>query len=140
MKSALALAAAALMAIPAATAPELAAAQAYRSYGPEPCGVAKHRAARTGTVAGGVVGALVGSAVAGGGTGSRIGGALIGGTVGAVAGHEIGRSSVRCVAYPRRVGYHRGNCRWVVEHYRGRDHGFEICRDRDGVWRPSGRA
>jgi hypothetical protein len=71
---------------------------------------------------------------------------VLGAGVGALAGHQIGKSSVRCVAPPPRVQarYDRNraaynNCRWVQEYYGGRDHDFEVCRDRDGVWRPSGR-
>ncbi|MGI9169965.1 MAG: hypothetical protein ACR2FH_07285, partial [Caulobacteraceae bacterium] len=83
------------------------------------------------------LGAVLGSAIAG--RGSHLGGAVVGGTVGAVAGHQIAKSSVHCAAYPGRIGHRRPGCRWVVERYRGRDHGFEVCRGGDGVWRPSGR-
>ncbi len=47
--------------------------------------------------------------------------------------------AVKCAEYPRGVTYHRANCRWVQEYYGGAYHDFEICQDRDGVWRPSGR-
>jgi hypothetical protein len=51
-----------------------------------------------------------------------------------------GASAVlRCTAYPAGNKYHRSNCRWVEEDYQGHVDGFEVCRDRDGVWRPSGR-
>lgn len=99
----------------------------------DPCASAKHKNAKTGTLAGGVIGALAGSAVAG--KGDRGKGAVIGGALGAVAGHQIGLHNYNCTAYPRRVAA-RGNCHWIQED--GRD--FEICRSRDGVWRPSGRA
>jgi uncharacterized protein YcfJ len=54
------------------------------------CEARKHNDRVAGTVLGGVVGALAGSAIAG--HGSRAGGALIGGAVGAVAGNQIARS------------------------------------------------
>jgi len=139
MKSSLVLLAAVAIAAPALGIPQFAAAQNYRSYGSvDPCRAAQRQAANNGTLTGGILGAVVGSAVAG--RGSRLGGAVVGGAVGAVAGHAVGKSSVRCAAYPRRISYHRPNCRWVAEHYRGADHSFEVCRDHDGVWRPSGRA
>jgi hypothetical protein len=139
MKSALALLAAIAIGAPSLAAPQSATAQAYRSYGAyDPCRVEQRRAANSGTVTGGVLGAVIGSAVAG--RGSRLGGAVVGGTVGAVAGHQIAKSSVRCAAYPRRIGYHRPNCRWVEERRHGAVHDFEVCRGHDGVWRPSGRA
>ncbi len=139
MKSSLALLAALAVAAPSLAVPQFAAAQAYRSYGAyDPCRAEQRRVANNGTVTGGVLGAVVGSAIAG--RGSRLGGAIVGGTVGAVAGHQIAKSSVRCLAYPRRIGHHRADCRWVQERYRGRDHDFEVCRGGDGVWRPSGRA
>jgi hypothetical protein len=137
MKVLLALAAAALTAAPALTVPGFAAAQPYHSYGAyDPCREAQRQAANNGTVTGGLLGAVVGSAIAG--RGSRVGGAVVGGTVGAVAGHEAGRSSVRCMDYPSRYRPHR-NCHWVEQDYRGRPSQFEICRGRDGEWRPSGR-
>ena len=33
----------------------------------------------------------------------------------------------------------RANCQWVREKYHGQWRQFEVCRDRDGYWRPSGR-
>ncbi|MGI8840021.1 MAG: glycine zipper 2TM domain-containing protein [Caulobacteraceae bacterium] len=138
MKSFPALLAVLALASPSLAVPQLAAAQAYRGYGHDPCRAEQRRVANNGTVTGGVLGAVVGSAVAG--RGSRLGGAIVGGTVGAVAGHQIAKSSIRCLAYPRRISYHRPNCRWVQERYYGRDHDFEVCRGGDGVWRPSGRA
>ena len=50
-----------------------------------------------------------------------------------------GPRAVRCEAYPRGITYHRDNCRWVQEYYSGEYHHFELCQDRGGVWRPSGR-
>lgn len=84
---------------------------------------------------------MAGSAIAG--RGDRTEGALIGGAVGAVAGHEIAKRRVQCSSYPRRVSqtsYSRSRCHWVQEYYGGRSHSFEVCRGRDGVWRPSGRS
>ena len=75
MKSCLALVAAIALGAPSLAAPQFAAAQAYRSYGAyDPCRVEQRRAANSGTVTGGVLGAVIGSAVAG--RGSRLGGAL----------------------------------------------------------------
>src|SRR4051794_22936406 len=56
--------------------------------------------ATTGTVVGGVGGALVGNAIA-----HNAGGTILGGLGGAVIGHEIGRSG--CGGY-RRPAYRRG--------------------------------
>ena len=56
------------------------------------------------------------------------------------AGHAIGASSVTCLPYPPRVVAHEANCRWVAEDVGGAAHDFEVCKDRDGVWRPSGRS
>lgn len=121
--------------------PQFAAAQAYRDYGSgDVCKQEQKDSAKKGAVVGGVAGALLGSAVAG--KGQKTEGAVLGGVVGAVAGHEIGKRRVKCVDYPSRVKqtkHSRANCHWVQEHYDGRDHGFEVCRSSDGVWRPSGR-
>ena len=137
MKVALAISSAALVAALILAAPRLAIPQPYYGYGTQdPCWAAKRRAGNRGALEGGVLGAVIGSAVAG--HDSQLGGAVVGGTVGAVAGHEIGRNSVRCIAYPRRF-HARLHCRWVEQDYGGRPHQFELCRDRDGVWRPSGR-
>ena len=101
------------------------------SYGPDPCHEAKHEAGERGAVTGGLLGALAGSMFAG--HGHKVGGAIVGGAVGAVAGNQIARSNVRCTGYP--YGYHRHpDCRWVNQD----GHGFEVCRGRDGVWRPWG--
>lgn len=127
---ALALAASVLVASPMVV-PTTAAAQDYGRD--DPCNAAKHKSAKTGTIAGGVVGALAGSAVAG--KGDRGKGAIIGGALGAAAGHQIGLHNYKCVAYPRRV-HARAGCHWVAED----GSNFEICRGRDGVWRRSGRA
>jgi hypothetical protein len=134
MKTAIALACAALAATPALSVPQIASAQPYWGY--DPCYAAKRHAATQGTVAGGAIGAVLGSAIAG--RGSRLGGAIVGGTVGAVAGHEIGKSSVRCLNYPPRFRPHP-NCHWIENDYGGRRHQYEICRGPDGRWGPSGR-
>jgi hypothetical protein len=137
MKHFLALTSSALMAASVLSAPSFASAQAYHTYGRyDPCYAAKHRAATNGTVTGGILGAIAGSAIAG--RGSRLGGAVVGGTVGAVAGHSIGSHSVRCLAYPPRYRP-RPNCHWVEQDYGGRGHQFELCRGPGGEWRPSGR-
>jgi hypothetical protein len=136
MKSILAFACAALVVGPALVAPQTSFAQSYQTWNYDPCAAAKQRAANQGAVAGGVTGALLGSAIAG--HDSRLGGAIVGGTIGAVAGHQIGKSSVRCVSYP--PGYRpRAHCHWVENDYGGRRHEYEICRGADGVWRASGR-
>ncbi len=130
MRMALALAAAAASLATSLSIPTAASAQEWHG---DPCRYDRHVAARNGTVVGGLVGALVGSAVAG--RGNHTTGALIGGGVGAVAGHQIGAHSVECGAYPAGYRYHRG-CRWVSDNYRGRVRSYEVCRDRDGYWRP----
>ena len=137
MKPLLALGCAALVAAPALAVPQFAAAQPYHDYGSyDPCYAAKRHAGNQGAVAGGVTGAVLGSAIAG--RGSRFGGAILGGAVGAVAGHAIAKGTVRCVSYPSRYRP-RPNCHWVEQDYSGRRHSFEHCRGHDGVWRPSGR-
>ena len=142
MKRILVLSAAVAISAPAFVTPQFAAAQSARNYGAgDVCRAEQRRQANTGTVVGGVAGALLGGAVAG--NGAKTEGALLGGAVGAVAGHQIAKNRVKCGAYPQRVSrntYQRNNCRWVQEYYGGRNHSFEVCRERDGVWRPSGRA
>ncbi|HWA64226.1 MAG TPA: glycine zipper 2TM domain-containing protein [Caulobacteraceae bacterium] len=139
MNRIIALAAAALVAAPSLAAPQLALAGDYDDYGRgDICAQRRDEAATRGSVLGGILGGIFGASVAG--RHDRVAGAVIGGTAGAVAGHEIGKHSVRCLNYPARVGYHRNNCRWVEERRHGEDQEFEVCRDRDGVWRPSGRA
>jgi hypothetical protein len=120
-----------------AASPMASAAQPYdggwrppESYGSyDPCQAARAEAGHNGAVTGGVLGAIAGAAIAG--RGSRAGGALVGGAVGAVAGNQVARNNVSCASYPE--GYHRHrHCRWVNDH----GHGLEVCRGRDGVWRP----
>ena len=129
MRNVLALAAAAASVFTSVSIPTFASAQEWRG---DPCRSERHEAGRTGTIAGGVIGALVGSQIAG--RGNRTGGAILGGAAGAVAGHQMGAHSVHCDAYPTGYRYHRG-CRWVTEGYGGRDRSYEVCRDRDGYWR-----
>lgn len=132
------LATAVAIAAPALIAPQFALAQSARNYGDgDICRQEQRRQANTGTAVGAVAGALLGSAVAA--RGAKTEGAVLGGAVGAVAGHQIAKSRVKCTSYPKRVSARR-DCRWVQEYYNGRDHGFEVCRQRDGVWRPSGRS
>jgi len=130
MRKVLALAAAAASVVTSLSIPTIASAEAWRD---NPCRQERHDAGRTGTIAGGLIGALVGSQVAG--HGNRTAGALVGGGVGAVAGHQIGAHSVQCNGYPAGHRYHRG-CHWVTDTYRGRSSSYEVCRDRDGYWRP----
>lgn len=130
MRKAFALTVATVSAITSLSIPTLASAQAWRD---DPCYYDRHAAARNGTIAGGVIGALVGSAVAG--RGNHTAGALIGGGVGAVAGHQIGAHSVQCSAYPAGYSHHRG-CHWMSDRYDGRVRSYEVCRGRDGYWRP----
>jgi outer membrane lipoprotein SlyB len=137
MKRLLVLAAAVSTAAPVFAAPEPANAQSVRDYGSgDICRAEQRRSATAGAVIGGAAGAVVGRSVAA--DNARTEGTLLGAAVGAVAGHQIGKSRVKCVNYPRRVAA-RSNCRWVQEYYGGRNHDFEVCRGRDGVWRPSGR-
>ena len=132
MRAAITFAISAASLIVAAASPSLASAQVWRE---DPCRGERHDAARNGTVAGGILGAIVGSQIAG--RGNHTAGALIGGGVGAVAGHQIGAHSVECRAYPSGYHHHSG-CHWMVDNYRGRDRSYEVCRSPDGDWRPYG--
>jgi hypothetical protein len=141
MKALITFATSAALALSLFTVPDIASAQSSRSYGGggSPCAARKATKGKQGLVTGAIIGGVLGSAVAG--RNNKTEGALLGGTVGAVAGNSIGRNKVSCASYPRRVSSRgRTNCRWVQEYYGGRNHGFEVCRGRDGVWRPSGRA
>jgi uncharacterized protein YcfJ len=138
MKAIITLAGALAIAASTFAVPQFAAAQSGRDYGSDdPCYSQQRRSANRGTAAGAVLGALVGGSVAG--HGAKTEGAVLGAGLGAVAGHQIAKNNVKCTAYPRRVSA-RSECRWVQEYYGGRDHSFEVCRERDGVWRPSGRS
>ena len=69
----------------------------------------------TGTILGGVGGALLGNAVSGGG-----GGAVVGGLGGAVVGHEIGRSgctTTRTTAYRAPTRHYRYTRDHVAYYY-----------------------
>lgn len=138
MKTMLALGCAMAIAAPAIATPQSAYAQSARSYGKgDLCASQRREAGQKGAIAGGLLGAVVGSQVAA--KGAKTEGAVLGAAVGAVAGNQIAKRNVRCVNYPRRITHRRSNCRWVQEYYGGRNHDFEVCRGRDGVWRPSGR-
>jgi uncharacterized protein YcfJ len=132
MRTAITIAATVASLLTSISIPVAASAQEWRD---DPCHERRHDAARNGTIAGGLLGALVGSQVAG--RGNRTAGAIIGGGVGAVAGHQIGAHTVECRSYPAGYRYHQG-CHWVEDTYRGRRHGYEVCRGRDGYWRPYG--
>ena len=142
MKSYLAISTAVALAASTFSVPQIALAQSARDYGSgDICQAERAKKANQGTVAGGVIGALVGSQVAG--KGAKTEGAVLGAVVGGLAGRQIAKNTVKCDAYPQRVtqnSYQRANCRWVQEYYGGRNHSFEVCRNKDGVWRPSGRA
>jgi len=138
MKRFLILTAAATIAASGLAVPQFAAAQSSRNYGEgDVCAAQRRSSANKGTLAGGLVGALIGGSVAA--KGAKTEGAVLGGALGAVAGHEIAKRNVKCASYPHRISQ-RSNCRWVQEYYGGRNHGFEVCRSRDGTWRPSGRS
>ena len=140
MKAIITLAGAAAIAVSTFAVPTVSLAQSARSYGSgDVCAAERRSSANRGTVAGALVGGLLGGTVAG--HGAKTEGAVLGAGLGAVAGHQIGKSNVRCIDPPRRVSANtrNNNCRWVQEYYGGRNHDFEVCRSRDGVWRPSGR-
>lgn len=139
MKSVLALSLAAACALSTLAVPQYAAA-VDRDYGRgDICAAKQKEATTTGTIAGGALGALAGAAIAG--KHDRTAGAIVGGLVGAGVGHQVGKHYIKCVDYPTGVNrnrYSRNNCHWIQEE--GRDRGLEVCRSKDGVWRPSGRA
>jgi hypothetical protein len=137
MNKIISLAAAAALAASALVAPSFASAQAYKSYGGgDVCRSDQKSSANKGTAIGAIAGALLGSQVAG--HGAKTEGAVLGAGIGAVAGHQIGKSRVKCVDYPNRYS-RRDDCRWIQEDNRGRNRSFEVCQDRNGEWRPSGR-
>jgi hypothetical protein len=53
---------------------------------------------------------------------------------------EPGAQPPQCLPYPPRIKAHDNPCQWVSEVYDGAAHEFEVCREHDGVWRPSGRS
>jgi uncharacterized protein YcfJ len=130
MRTVIVLAASVASLITSVSIPVAASAQEWRY---DPCHAERHDAARNGTIAGGVLGAIVGSQMAG--RGHHTEGAIIGGGVGAVAGHQIGASTVSCRPYPAGYRYHPG-CHWIQDRHHGRWHGYEVCPGRDGYWRP----
>jgi uncharacterized protein YcfJ len=139
MRTILSIAAAIAVAAPVFVAPTFADAQSARSYGRgDVCSYQRKQAGNKGTVTGALIGGVLGAAVAS--EGVKTEGAVLGGTVGAVAGNQIARRNFKCGSYPRRISARRDSCKWVQEYYGGRWHGFEVCRARDGYWRPSGRA
>jgi outer membrane lipoprotein SlyB len=138
MRTILSLTAAIVIAAPSFMVPTMAQAQTSRSYGRgDVCKYERNQAGNRGTITGGLVGGTLGAAVAG--DGAKTEGAVLGGIVGAVAGNQIAKKNFRCTSYPERISHRRDNCRWVQEYYRGAWHGFEVCRNRNGEWRPSGR-
>ncbi len=138
MRTLISLTAAMALAAPVFVAPTFAQAQSARYYGSgDVCKYERKQAGNRGTVTGGLIGGVLGAAVAG--NGAKTEGAILGGTVGAVAGNQIAKNNVRCTSYPKRISHRRSNCRWVQEYYGGRWHGFEVCRNGRGEWRPSGR-
>ena len=139
MRTILSMAAAVAIAAPIFAVPSFADAQSARYYGRgDVCAQQRKSAGNKGTLTGGLVGGALGAAVAG--NGAKTEGAVLGGLVGAVAGNQIAKKNFRCSSYPKRISARRNNCKWVQEYYGGRWHGFEVCRNRNGEWRPSGRA
>jgi hypothetical protein len=47
---------------------------------------------------------------------------------------------IQCLPYPARIQAHADPCQWVSDFYDGAAHEFEVCREKDSVWRPSGRS
>jgi hypothetical protein len=47
---------------------------------------------------------------------------------------------MECLAYPPRIQAHAAACHWISNFYAGAAHEFEVCREGDGMWRPSGRS
>ena len=80
--------------------------------------------ATTGTVVGGVGGALIGNSISRGG-----GGALLGGLGGAVLGHEVARGGCRDGRYADRDNY---RYRHHVRYNQGRYNQGRYTHDRDG--------
>lgn len=78
----------------------------------------------TGTVVGGVAGALLGNSVADGG--GKTGGTIIGGLGGAVVGHEIAK---------RNCADRASECRTRTYYSNGSRHRVRECRDVNGYWR-----
>ncbi|HEY3798395.1 MAG TPA: hypothetical protein VGL58_08580 [Caulobacteraceae bacterium] len=54
--------------------------------------------------------------------------------------HEPAAARIACEAYPLRIQAHQSNCKWVHTQDSAGAHAFEVCRDPDHIWRPSGRS
>jgi uncharacterized protein YcfJ len=113
MRTLIAIAGAGLMAVSALAIPQAASADA--------------RSCRnTGTVVGGVAGALLGNGVSRGG--GKTGGTILGGLGGAVVGHEVAK---------RNCGEARETCRNRTYYRGGTRHRVHECRGSDGYWHRS---
>jgi uncharacterized protein YcfJ len=113
MRTFIAIAGAGLMAASALAIPQAASADA--------------RGCRnTGTVVGGVAGALLGNGVSRGG--GKTGGTIIGGLGGAVVGHEIAK---------RNCAESYSACRNRTYYSHGKRHRVHECRGSDGYWHRS---
>lgn len=137
MKSPLLVAAAIAAAVVASPLPGLAQPPGP-SWRGDVCHQEKAAAAHRGTFLGALFGGIFGSTVAG--RGNRAAGAVVGGSTGAAIGRAAGANSVECLPYPRRVEAHESRCQWVSQNHDAGPREFEVCRDPDGVWRPSGRS
>jgi hypothetical protein len=107
------------------------------SWNGDICHQQKQAAAAHGTFLGAIFGGIFGAAVA---PRDRAAGAVVGGGAGAVIGHAAGADSIECLPYPPRVEAHDAACQWVSQSYDGAPHQFEVCKESDGAWRPSGRS
>ena len=94
-----------------------------------PTAAAASSCTNTGTVVGGVAGALLGNGIARGG--GKTGGTIIGGLGGAVVGHEVAKRN--CGETRRRAS----NCRWHTYRNNGRSHRVHECMGQDGYWHRS---
>ena len=139
MRSLVTLASVVALTMPLFAVPQVSMAQSYRDYGGgDICQEEKHQSGNSGMVVGALVGAVVGNQIAG--RHHKTAGTLIGAGAGAMVGRQVGKSRVNCKDYPDRYARGGDDCRWIEEEdRRGRRHDFEVCRDRDGEWRPSGR-
>jgi len=94
---------------------------------PQAASAASSNCRNTGTVVGGVAGALIGNGVSRGG--GKTGGTILGGLGGAVVGHEIAKRN--CAERTT------NSCRWHTYRSNGKSHRVRECRDADGYWRRS---
>ena len=83
---------------------------------------------------GAVLGGLLGSQVSG--NGARTVGTILGAGLGAVIGHQVAKNDFKCMTYPKGIVAHV-DYRWVQADYGGCNHQYDVCREPDGVWRPS---